>query len=114
MRAEGRSAGTGAGAGDGEVDDGLGLKKSLEEIVSLAFEDDQGDEVTGAGFLVMADEFGGIFLEGNDGIFITGDEGGGDGFFTTVAYLRISFDNDDFIIGFVSILEFVSISAYNS
>jgi hypothetical protein len=43
-----------------------------------------------------------------------GDEGGGDGFFTTVAYLRISFDNDDFIIGFVSILEFVSISAYNS
>ena len=42
------------------------------------------------------------------------DEGGGDGFFTTVAYLRISFDNDDFIIGFVSILEFVSISAYNS
>jgi hypothetical protein len=31
---------------------------------------------------------------GDDG----GDEGG-DGFFTTVAYLRISFDNDDFIIG---------------
>ena len=30
-------------------------------------------------------------------------EGGGDsgdGFFTTVAYLRISFDKDDFIIGF--------------
>ena len=28
-----------------------------------------------------------------------GDEGGGDGFFTTVAYLRISFDKDNFIIG---------------
>ena len=33
-----------------------------------------------------------------------GDEGGvgevgGDGFFTTVAYLRISFDKDKFIIG---------------
>jgi hypothetical protein len=28
-----------------------------------------------------------------------GGDDGGDGFFTTVAYLRISFDNDDFIIG---------------
>ena len=47
---------------------------------------------------------------GDDGGADGGDEGGddggceggaegGDGFFTTVAYLRISFDNDDFIIG---------------
>jgi hypothetical protein len=51
---------------------------------------------------------------GDEGGAEGGDEGGGDGFFTTVAYLRISFDNDDFIIGFVSILEFVSMTAYNS
>lgn len=35
---------------------------------------------------------------GDDGGAEDGDDGG-DGFFTTVAYLRISFDNDDFIIG---------------
>lgn len=54
---------------------------------------------------------------GDEGGDEAGDEAGGDsgdGFFTTVAYLRISFDNDDFIIGFVSILEFVSMTAYNS
>ena len=45
---------------------------------------------------------------GDDGGADGGDDGGDDGFFTTVVYLRISFDNDDFIIGFVSI------SAYNS
>jgi hypothetical protein len=41
-------------------------------------------------------DIGGAEVEG-------GDEGGGDsadGFFTTVVYLRISFDKDDFIIGF--------------
>ena len=40
---------------------------------------------------------------GDEGGDEAGDEAGGDsanGFFTTVAYLRISFDKDDFIIGF--------------
>ncbi len=37
-------------------------------------------------------------VEGGGGE-VGGDEDGGDGFFTTVVYLRISFDKDKFIIG---------------
>jgi hypothetical protein len=45
-------------------------------------------------------DIGGAEVDGGDEGGAEGGSEGGDGFFTTVVYLRISFDKDDFIIGF--------------
>ena len=74
-RAEGKSRlGGAASLSDGMVNQGLGMKESFEEIVPLAFENDQLDQVFRASLLVLTDEFGGVWFQRHNFISIAMDE----------------------------------------